>query len=360
MEYKIAVIPGDGIGVDVTREAVRVLDKVGEVFGHTFYKEYRLVGGCCIDKYGVPIQPETLEVCKSCDAILFGAAGGPKWDHLPRELRPESGLAALRRGFELFCNVRPAKIYEAIKNNSPLKNEVLDRGFDLMLVRDLTGGIYFGEKGVREGRFGTEGYDVECYSAYEVERVAVRAFELARGRRRHVTSIDKANALESSRMWRQTVAEVAKRYPDVTLENLLVDKAAMEIACNPSRFDVMLTTSIFGDILSDEAGVVTGSVGMLPSAALNSEGFGLFEPIHGTAPDIAGMGIANPLAAIVSVSMLLDIGLGLKAEAQAVERAVEQVLHDGYRTADIYRESADLQRVTTEEMGRLTAERVSL
>lgn len=359
MEYKIAVIPGDGIGVDVIREAVRVLDKVGEVYGHTFHKEYRLVGGCCIDEYNVPIQPETLEICKGCDAVLFGAAGGPKWDHLPRQLRPESGLAALRRGFDLFCNVRPAKIYEALKDNSPLKNEVLNQGFDLMLVRDLTGGIYFGEKGVREGKYGAEGYDVECYSAYEVERVAVKAFELARSRRKHVTSIDKANALESSRMWRQTVAEVAAHYPDVALENLLVDKAAMEIACHPSRFDVMLTTSIFGDILSDEAGVVTGSVGLLPSAAINSQGFGLFEPIHGTAPDIAGKGIANPLAAIMSAAMLLDIGLGLKEEARAIERAVNQVLLEGWRTADIYRESAHLTRVSTEEMGRLTVERIT-
>ena len=343
MEYKIAVIPGDGIGVDVIREAVRVLDKVGEVYGHTFHKEYRLVGGCCIDEYNVPIQPETLD----------------NSEHRVSRCSGQSGLAALRRGFDLFCNVRPAKIYEALKDNSPLKNEVLNQGFDLMLVRDLTGGIYFGEKGVREGKYGAEGYDVECYSAYEVERVAVKAFELARSRRKHVTSIDKANALESSRMWRQTVAEVAAHYPDVTLENLLVDKAAMEIACHPSRFDVMLTTSIFGDILSDEAGVVTGSVGLLPSAAINSQGFGLFEPIHGTAPDIAGKGIANPLAAIMSAAMLLDIGLGLKEEARAIERAVNQVLLEGWRTADIYRESAHLTRVSTEEMGRLTVERIT-
>lgn len=358
MEYKIAVIPGDGIGVDVIQEAVRVLDAVGEAFGHTFHKEYRLVGGCCIDAYGVPIQQETLELCGQCDAILFGAAGGPKWDKLPREKRPESGLAALRRGFNLFCNLRPAKVYEDLKDNSPLKNELLDKGFDLMLIRDLTGGIYFGEKGVREGKYGVEGYDVECYSAFEVERVARRAFEIARGRRSSVTSIDKSNALESSRMWRETVTKVAADYPDVALTHLLVDKAAMEIACNPSRFDVMLTTSIFGDILSDEAGVVTGSVGMLASAALNDKGFGLFEPIHGTAPDIAGMGIANPMAAIASAAMMLDIGFGLKAEAKAIDRAINGALHDGYRTPDIYSEGRGYKKVTTEEMGRLVAERI--
>ena len=263
MEYKIAVIPGDGIGVDVIREAVRSLDKIGEVYGHQFHKVERLVGGCCIDAYGVPIQPETLELCRECDAILFGAAGGPKWDHLPRAQRPESGLAALRRGFNLFCNLRPAKLYPDLRENSPLKNEVLDRGLDLLLVRDLIGGIYFGEKGTREGARGREGYDVECYSEFEVERVARHAFRLAQGRRKSVTSIDKSNALESSRLWRETVARVAQDYPDVQLTNLLVDKAAMELTCNPSRFDVMLTTSIFGDILSDEAGVATGSVGML-------------------------------------------------------------------------------------------------
>lgn len=359
MEYRIAVIPGDGIGVDVIREAVRVLDRVAQVFGHTFRYEYRLVGGCCIDAHGVPIQEETLRVCEGCDAILFGAAGGPKWDHLPRKDRPESGLAALRRTFNLFCNLRPAKIYPDIRDNSPLKNEVIDKGVDLMLIRDLTGGIYFGEKGTREGKYGIEGYDVECYSAFEVERVARRAFEIARGRRKSVTSIDKSNALESSRMWRETVTRVHADYPDVELTHLLVDKAAMEIACNPSRFDVMLTTSIFGDILSDEAGVTTGSVGMLASAALNDQNFGLYEPIHGTAPDIAGKGIANPLASVAAVGMMLDIAFGLKEEAAAVDRAINQVLHDGYRTPDLYRGGPGQIRATTEEMGIRTAERIS-
>lgn len=360
MEFKIAVIPGDGIGVDVTREAVRVLDQIAGVYGHTFRYEKRLVGGCCIDAFGTPIQEETLKICESCDAILFGAAGGPKWDHLPRKDRPESGLAALRRTFNLFCNLRPAKIYEDLKDNSPLKAEVVNKGVDLMLIRDLTGGIYFGEKGTRQGKYGVEGYDVECYSAFEVERVARRAFEIARTRRGSVTSIDKSNALESSRMWRETVTRVHDAdYPDVELTHLLVDKAAMELACNPSRFDVMLTTSIFGDILSDEAGVTTGSVGMLASAAINDKNFGLYEPIHGTAPDIAGKGIANPLAAIGAVGMMLDIAFGLKEESAAVDRAINAVLHDGYRTPDIYRGAPGQIRSTTEEMGVQTAARIT-
>lgn len=357
MEYKIAVIPGDGIGVDVIAEAVRSLDKVAEVFGHKFNYSHHFVGGCCIDKHGTPILDETLKDCETCDAILFGAAGGPKWDHLPRKDRPEAGLAALRRGFNLFCNVRPAKVYEDLKENSPLKEEVLDRGVDLVLVRDLIGGIYFNEKGVREGKYGREGYDVEVYSVFEVERVAHQAFKLARSRRKNLTSIDKSNALESSRIWRETVGKVAQEYPDVQLTNLLVDKAAMELVCNPSRFDVLLTTSIFGDILSDEAGVLTGSVGMLASSAVNDKNFGLYEPIHGTAPDIAGMGIANPLASVGAVQMMLRNAFGLTEEADAVDRAIDRVLHDGYRTPDIWREGK--QKVTTEQMGTLVAQRIT-
>lgn len=359
MEYKIAVIPGDGIGVDVIHEAVRCLDRVAEQFGHTFHYEHYLVGGCSIDEYGVPITEETLKGCEGCDAILFGAGGGPKWDHLPHELRPERGLGKLRSHFNLFCNVRPAKVYPQLMENSPLKQSVLEAngGVDLVLVRDLTGGIYFGEKGVREGKYGIEGYDVECYSKFEAARVARRAFELARTRRCKVTSIDKSNTLEASRIWRETVNEIAPEYPDVTLEHLLVDKAAMELVCNPSRFDVLLTTSIFGDILSDEAGVLTGSVGMLASAAVNDKGFGLYEPIHGTAPDIAGMGIANPLAAVGAVEMMLRNAFGLNEEADSIVRAIAKVLEDGYRTRDIWREGKKL--VTTEQMGQLVAERIA-
>jgi 3-isopropylmalate dehydrogenase len=357
MDFKIAVIPGDGIGVDVVQEGVKVLDRIGKVYGHHFKYEHILAGGCCIDKHGTPLLDESIEICKGCDAILFGAAGGPKWDALPREQRPERALARLRREFGLFANLRPAKIYEDLKENSPLKNRVIEKGIDLMLIRDLTGGIYFNEKGRREGKYGLEAYDVECYSVMEVTRVAKKAFEIAMQRNKRIISVDKANALETSKLWRDTVTEVAKKYPEVELKHMLVDKAAMELACNPSVFDVILTTSIFGDILSDEAGVTTGSVGMLASASLNESGFGLFEPIHGTAPDIAGMGIANPLATIASVAMMLEIALHLPKEAAAIDRAINQVLHDGYRTPDIYHEGT--KKVTTTEMGTLTAERIS-
>jgi len=357
MDFKIAVIPGDGIGVDVVSEGVKVLNRIGEIYGHHFEYEYMLAGGCCIDKHGTPLLDESIEICKSCDAILFGAAGGPKWDALPREQRPERALARLRREFGLFANLRPAKIYEDLKENSPLKNRVITKGIDLMLIRDLTGGIYFNEKGRREGKYGLEAYDMECYSVMEITRVAKKAFEIAMQRNKRVISVDKANALETSKLWRDTVTEVAKEYPEIELKHMLVDKAAMELACNPSIFDVILTTSIFGDILSDEAGVTTGSVGMLASASLNEKGFGLYEPIHGTAPDIAGMGIANPLATVASVAMMLEIALKLPQEAAAIDRAINQVLHDGYRTPDIYIEGT--KKVTTSEMGTLTAERIS-
>ncbi|MBP2654621.1 MAG: leuB [Firmicutes bacterium] len=357
MDFKIAIIPGDGIGVDVVSEGVKVLERIGEVYGHNFKYEHMLVGGCCIDKHGTPIMDESIEKCKSCDAILFGAVGGPKWDALPREQRPERGLARLRREFNLFANLRPAKIYEDLKDKSPLKNSIIEKGIDIMLIRDLTGGIYFNEKGRREGKYGLEAYDVECYSVMEVTRVAKKAFELALQRKKRVISVDKSNALESSKIWRDTVTEVAKEYPEVELKHMLVDKAAMELACNPSIFDVILTTSIFGDILSDEAGVTTGSVGMLASASLNENNFGLYEPIHGTAPDIAGKGIANPLATIVSVAMMLEIALNLPKEAAAIDRAIKQVLSEGYRTPDIYTEGT--KKVTTIEMGTLTAAKIS-
>jgi 3-isopropylmalate dehydrogenase len=357
MDYRIAVIPGDGIGVDVVAEGVRVLNRVGEVFDHRFQYENLKAGGCCINAVGVPIEDESIDICGNCDAILFGAAGGPQWDHLPREQRPERALARLRREFNLFANLRPAKVYPDLKDNSPLKERVLEKGVDLMLIRDLIGGIYFNEKGQRQGKYGLEAYDVECYSVMEIERVARVAFEVAMGRRKKVISVDKANALEASRLWRQTVSEVAVQYPEVTLQHMLVDKAAMEIACNPSVFDVILTTSIFGDILSDEAGVITGSVGMLASAAVNGEKFGLYEPIHGTAPDIAGMNKANPIATIGSVAMMLDIAFNLREEAEAVNRAIDAALHEGLRTPDIHMQGTKL--VTTVEMGTAISERIS-
>ncbi|MFA6504665.1 MAG: 3-isopropylmalate dehydrogenase [Treponemataceae bacterium] len=356
MKYRIAVIPGDGIGVDVVKEGVRLLERVGAVFGHSFTLEHLLLGGASLDTYGTPYPDMTTGICTSCDAILFGAVGGPKWDMLPLEKKPEQGLLKLRSSLNLFANLRPVKVYEDLRENSPLKNRVLDRGFDLMLIRDLTGGMYFGEKGRREGKYGLEAYDVECYSVMEIERVARMAFDLAMRRRKRVTSVDKQNALESSKLWRETVLGISKEYPEVEMVHSLVDKAAMDLACKPSVFDVILTTSIFGDILSDEAGVATGSVGMLASAAIDGTGFGYFEPIHGTAPDIAGKGIANPLATIAAVSMLLEIGLKLPREAAAVDRAIVEVLRAGYRTADIY--SDGFRRVTTEEMGLAVVERL--
>ncbi len=357
-DYKITLLKGDGIGPEIVNQAVKVLDCAAEKFGFGVTYDEALLGGCAIDATGIPLPDETVAKCKASDSVLLGAVGGPKWDSQPGNNRPEAGLLGIRGALGLFANLRPSVIFGPLKSASPIKDEIIGGNLDVMIVRELTGGIYFGEKGTREGARGREGYDVECYSEFEVERVARHAFRLAQGRRKSVTSIDKSNALESSRLWRETVARVAQDYPDVQLTNLLVDKAAMELTCNPSRFDVMLTTSIFGDILSDEAGVATGSVGMLASAAINENGFGLFEPIHGTAPDIAGLGIANPLAAIASVGMLLEIGLGLKEEAAAIDRAINEVLHLGYRTPDIYLEGRGLTKVTTEEMGRLTAEHI--
>ena len=338
MEYKIAVIPGDGIGVDVIREAVRSLDKIGEVYGHQFHKVERLVGGCCIDAYGVPIQPETLELCRECDAILFGAAGGPKWDHLPRAQRPESGLAALRRGFNLFCNLRPAKLYPDLRENSPLKNEVLDRGLDLLLVRDLIGGIYFGEKGTREGARGREGYDVECYSEFEVERVARHAFRLAQGRRKSVTSIDKSNALESSRLWRETVIRVAADYPDVELCHMYVDNAAMQIVRDPSQFDVIVFPNLYGDIASDLCAGLVGGLGIAPGANIGDD-YAVFEAVHGSAPDIAGKNICNPTAQILSAAMMLDY-IGEPEIAQKIRAAIAKVYAEGEHLA------GDIRKVT--------------
>ena len=358
MEFKIAVLPGDGVGPDVTREAVRVLEEIGKAFGHTFHFEERLVGGCCIETYGMPIQPETVELCRNSDAILFGAVGGPKWDILPRNQCAVAGLSTLRHAFNLFCNLRPVKVFDELKGNSPLKERVLADGVDMMMIRDLTGGIYYNEKGTREGKYGIERYDVECYSAFEVERVARRAFEIARNRRKKVTSVDKSNALESSRMWRETMNKVHEDYPDVALNHILVDRAAMDLACDPCGFDVMVTTSIFGDILSDEAGVLTGSLGLLPSAAINEHNFGLFEPAHGPAQDIAGMGISNPLAAILAAKMLIDVALNLPEEAAAIDRAIAETLAAGYRTADIYTGAEGEIKCNTEEMGKQVAARV--
>lgn len=350
--YNIAVLKGDGIGPDVVTEAMGVLTCIGEKYGHSFHFNEKLAGGCAYDVYGEPLPDETLEACKHSDAILLGAVGGPKWDHLPANLRPEAGaLLKLRSSLGLYANLRPAIIHKALSAASPIKAEIIGDSLDILVVRELTGGIYFGERGYRDGKYGQEAYDMEAYSEYEVKRIAVQAFEAAMKRSKHVTSIDKANVLESSKLWRKTVTEVAKDYPEVELDHMYVDNAAMQLVRNPKHFDVIVTSNIFGDIISDEASQITGSIGMLPSASLADGAFGMYEPIHGSAPDIAGKDMANPIATILSAAMMLKFSFGLVKESQAIEEAVTKVLDAGYRTPDIYSEGT--KKVGTKEIGRL-------
>lgn len=356
MEFKLAVIPGDGIGPDIVEQAVLVLEKVGEKFGHTFHCQTVLAGGAAIDATGGCLPQETIDICKAADAVLLGAVGGPKWDNLPGGERPERALLGLRKELGLFANLRPAVIFEELAGASPLKPEILSGGLDIVVVRELTGGIYFGERGTKDTDLGPAAYDVEMYAEEEVRRIAKVAFDMAMKRNKHVTSVDKANVLESSRLWRRVVAEVGKDYPEVTLDNLYVDNAAMQLVRDPSQFDVILTGNIFGDILSDEASVITGSLGMLPSASMGAQAPALFEPIHGSAPDIAGQDKANPLATILSAGMMLRLAFGLSEEADAVENAVRQTLRDGFRTGDIMEDGCTL--VGCAEMGRLVAERL--
>ena len=347
MEMKIALVPGDGIGPDIVREAVRVLDKAAEIYGHSIsYKEID-AGGISIDKYKVPLTDDALESAKESDAVLLGAVGGPKWDHVPGNLRPEKALLGLRSGLGLFCNLRPAVIYPELSSASPLKSEVISRGVDLLVVRELTGGIYFGEKGRSDD--GKSAYDVMRYSVDEINRIAKKAFEAARLRRYHVTVVDKANVLETSRLWRETVSELAKEYSDVSLDFMYVDNASMQLVRDPQHFDVLLTENMFGDILSDEASMITGSIGMLASASLRDDSFGMYEPIHGSAPDIAGKNIANPIATILSAAMMLRYSFSLEKEAKAIEDAVSSALSDGVRTKDIASEGEDF--VGTAECG---------
>ena len=335
MIYNIALVKGDGIGPEIVDSAVMVLEGIGKKYGHDFrFTEY-LAGGCAIDAVGVPLPEATVEGCLNSDSVLLGAVGGPKWDGLPGDLRPEKALLGLRKALGLYTNLRPARLYPALKGASPLRSDIVERGFDLMMVRELTGGIYFGERGRREGRYGPEAYDTEAYSAMEIERIARAAFDAARKRGGRVTSIDKANVLETSRLWRETVRRVAAEYPDVAVEDMLVDNAAMQLVRNPAHFDVVVTSNMFGDILSDEASQITGSIGLLPSASLGATRRGLYEPIHGSAPDIAGQDVANPIATILSAAMLLRYAFDLGAEADAIENAVDAALNDGLRTADI-------------------------
>ncbi len=349
MKYNIAVIPGDGIGPEVIEETTKVLKVIGDKFGHRFDYEYVLAGGCAIDKEGTPLSDASLEICKKSDAVLLGAVGGPKWD--VGKVRPEQGLFKLRSGMNLYCNLRPAVLYAPLKNESPLKDSIVKDGIDICIVRELTGGIYFGERGTEEVDGVKSAYDTERYNVNEITRIAKSGFEIAMKRNKKLTSVDKANVLDSSKLWRSVVNEIAKDYPEVEVNHLYVDNAAMQIVRDPNQFDVIVTSNLFGDILSDEASMVTGSIGLLPSASLGDGTLGMYEPIHGSAPDIAGQGIANPLATILSAAMMLRYSFSLEEEAKAIENAVLAVLEDGYRTGDIMTEGK--KKIGTVEMGKL-------
>lgn len=357
MNKKIAVIKGDGIGPDVVNQAMAVLDRIGEVYSHTFEYQEVLAGGASIDAFGVPLTDETVRICKDSDAVLLGAMGGPKWDNLPGHLRPEAGLLGLRNQLGLFANIRPAVMYKELSGACPIKESVIGPdGLDLVVVRELTGGAYFGKRETGSDQWGEWAYDTMFYNDREIRRIVKVAFELAMKRDRRLTSVDKANVLDSSRLWRKVVLEVAKDYPEVTLNHLYVDNCSMQLVINPKQFDVIVTENLFGDILSDEASMITGSIGMLPSASLGETGFGMYEPVHGSAPDIAGQDKANPIATILSTAMMLRLSLGMDKEAQAVEDAVQKVLAAGYRTGDIMSEGNT--RVGTLEMGRLIREEI--
>ena len=335
MNYNIALLKGDGIGPEIVNSAVKVLEKVGTKYGHKFNFTDYLIGGIAIDTVGEGLPQETVDGCLASDSVLLGAVGGPKWDTLPGNQRPEKALLGIRSAMGLYTNLRPAKLYPALKDASPLRADIVEKGFDIMMVRELTGGIYFGERGRREGKYGPEAYDTEAYSVMEIERIAKVAFETARKRNKKVISVDKANVLESSRLWRETVHRIAQDYPDVECTDMLVDNTAMQIVRNPAQFDVVVTSNMFGDILSDEASQITGSIGMLASASLGDTTRGLYEPIHGSAPDIAGQNKANPIATILSTAMMLRYSFSLMEEADCIENAVNKVLDKGYRTADL-------------------------
>ncbi|MEE9198456.1 MAG: 3-isopropylmalate dehydrogenase [Dehalococcoidia bacterium] len=366
MRFKIAVIPGDGIGPEVVAEGIKTLERVGDLFGHQFDLDYGVAGGCAIDRFGTALPDDTLRLCRRSHAVLFGAVGGPQWDDPKSPVRPEQGLLALRKGLRLFANLRPLKVFPQLKDSTPLKPAILD-GVDMVVVRELTGGLYFGrpKRRWRTSR-GWRAVDSMVYSEEEIRRILRVGFELARGRRKRLTSVDKANILESSRLWRELALELSLEYPDIQLDHMLVDTCSMHLIRNPAQFDVIVTENTFGDILTDEASVLSGSMGMLPSASLNmadsgrkggkGKSLGLYEPVHGSAPDIAGQDKANPIAMVLSVAMLLHYSLGLDQEAQAVEKAVEQVLVDGYRTPDIMQEGT--KAVGTREMGSLITDRI--
>lgn len=360
MKLNITCIPGDGIGPEIIAEAKKALDAVAEKYGHDVQYTDILMGGASIDVHGVPLTDEAVETAKSADAVLMGSIGGDTttspWYKLPPNLRPEAGLLAIRKALNLFANLRPAVLYEELAQACPLKQEISGNGFDMLIMRELTGGLYFGERKTVEENGVRKALDTLTYDENEIRRIAVRGFDIARKRRKKVTSVDKANVLDSSRLWRAVVEEVAKDYPDVTLEHMLVDNCAMQLVKDPAQFDVILTENMFGDILSDEASMVTGSIGMLASASLNDTKFGLYEPSHGSAPDIAGKDLANPIATILSASMMLRYSFDLDREADAIDEAVKQVLQDGYRTGDIMSEGCE--KVGCKRMGDLIVERI--
>lgn len=358
MNYNIVVLDGDGIGPEICAGAIKVLNAVGKKFAHTFNFTHKLIGGCAIDNCGVPLPEDTIEACLSADSVLLGAVGGYKWDGLPVDVRPAKGLLGIRKAMGLYSNIRPAKLWASLANASPLKRELVEGGVEIIIVRELTGGIYFGKRGTGvDENDGEYAWDTEKYSVKEIERIARIACELARKRGKKIISVDKANVLESSRLWRRTVhAYAEKHYPDVTVEDMLVDNTAMQIVKNPAQFDVVVTSNIFGDILSDEAAQVTGSIGMLASSSLGDGTRGLYEPIHGSAPDIAGKDVANPIATILAAAMMLRDSFSLTREYDAIESAVQSVLDDGYRTADIMEEGKE--RVAGSKMSDLIAERI--
>jgi len=355
VQKKITVIPGDGIGTEVVEQALRVLDRIETVYGHRFERQEALAGGAGLDATGMPLPAETLEKCKDSDAVLLGALGGPKWDNNPPGKKPENGLLGLRAGLGLYANLRPARIYPALANASTLKKEVVE-GVDLLIVRELTGGIYFGKpRGISKEGEEEVGINTEIYRTSEIRRIAKVGFEAARKRRRKLTSVDKANVLEVSQLWRRVVIDVGKDFPDVELSHLYVDNCAMQLIANPRQFDVVVTSNLFGDILSDEAAMLTGSIGMLPSASLGGS-IGMYEPVHGSAPDIAGKDIANPIATIASLAMMLKYSFGLQKESDAIEHAIVSVLEAGYRTADL--KEAGKTSVGTKQIGELIIERI--
>ncbi len=360
MDCKVVTIPGDGIGPEIVREACKVLDKVAQVYGHSFHYNEILMGGCSIDAYGVPLTEEALETARQSDAVLLGAVGGnvgnSRWYDVAPNLRPEAGLLAIRKGLNLFANIRPAYLYKELAEACPLKKEIIGDGFDMVIMRELTGGLYFGERHTEEVDGLLQATDTLTYNENEIRRIAIKAFDIAMKRRKSVISVDKANVLDSSRLWRKVVEEVAREYPEVKLEHMLVDNCAMQLVMNPGQFDVVLTENMFGDILSDEASMITGSIGMLSSASLNESKFGMYEPSHGSAPDIAGKDLANPIATILSAAMMLRYSFDLDKEADAIEAAVQKVLTEGYRTADIMSEGCT--EVGTARMGDLIAERI--